>query len=614
MAMASLSIYFRLRYKTIRKMKKCAILLIIVLFAAYFSFSQSNVTFQVDGLPLDSMQMTGIRGSVPPLDWGKSIPLIEESGIHQITLEFKELDQPLEFKFVRYNIDNEPTWEKTQNRTLELVPGSNLISENQWNKEQLVDISTLKILTPKELSQDFELIKTMVLEVHPGTYRYNNNTQIETALAELKNKFLQPQTYAEAYLAISKLTAQLKCDHTKAGFNNQGKTINAIIHYQKDKIPFTFKWVEGQMIVIYNASENEHLSRGTAVLKINDIDVDVIQSKMMNYIGADGATDGNRLYKTEVNGYDFRYNAFDIFFPLLYPLKKDSLTLEIKKHGVEETQIVRVSTMTREERAKLLIEKYSDFPKSKDDLWDFQIIENKIGLVTINSFGLFGWKPLTIDYKLFLKEAFKKLKDKKIRHLIIDIRENTGGMDEMANELFSYLAKSYVEMEREGRTRYREFPESLKPFVQTWGDDPWYYNLKPKDQEPTDVYYIFKEFFKSKKSKNRNKKFKGNVYLLTSAANTSLAFYTAYRFQKQRIGLLIGQETGGNLNDINGGQILFLRLPHSKIEIDFPVMGGFTTNKQPDMGVKPTIEVNYSVNDIIEKRDVEIETLLKLIK
>ena len=100
---------------------------------------------------------------------------------------------------------------------------------------------------------------------------------------------------------------------------------------------------------------------------------------------------------------------------------------------------------------------------------------------------------------------------------------------------------------------------------------------------------------------------------MASAANTSLAFYTTYRFKYQNIGKVIGQETGGNLNDINGGQILFLTLPNTRIEIDFPVMGGFTTQSQPNTGVMPHVEVAYTVQDIIDQSDIVVKEALKLI-
>ncbi len=154
---------------------------------------------------------------------------------------------------------------------------------------------------------------------------------------------------------------------------------------------------------------------------------------------------------------------------------------------------------------------------------------------------------------------------------------------------------------------------NLKPYIQTWGNNPWYYNLNPTNSSIENGYYIFEDNFKQEPKISDKIIYKGQSYLLTSSANSSLAFYTAYRFKLQKLGVLIGQETGGNLNDINGGQILFLKLPYSKIEIDFPIMGGFSNNIQPNKGVSPDIEVKYKRIDIIENKDLEFEEVLKII-
>ncbi|MEO1652465.1 MAG: S41 family peptidase, partial [Bacteroidota bacterium] len=282
--------------------------------------------------------------------------------------------------------------------------------------------------------------------------------------------------------------------------------------------------------------------------------------------------------------------------------------------GESQSQEIEVSCLSRDERFARLSSRYPEFPKTRDDLWTFKIIDAQVALLQINSFGLMGWKAMQLDYKQFLADVFQELKTKAIPHLIIDIRKNTGGNDEMADELFSYLSKSSFNYEREGRMRYLNFPENLKNFTQTWGNDPWYYNPQPEDRNPQNGYYIFKENFSQSAQKSRKTRFQGKVYMLCSHANTSLAFYTAARFQMQQLGLLIGQETGGNRNDINGGQILFLRLPQSKIEIDFPVMGGFSLQPQVDAGISPDIKVKYRIQDVIAGKDLEVEKVLELIK
>ncbi len=577
--------------------------------------SQTTVTFLLEGIFLEENQQVGIRGSASPLDWSKSIPLKVKDGKYSLELTFEFLKEDLEFKFVKFVDDQKPVWEVTPNRTFTVSNKIEAqISKNIWEKEQLVDINSLEKISSEDLLKDFELIKTMVLDVHPGTYRYKTKAEISAALDELQDKFSQSLTYQEAYLAMSKLMATIQCDHTKVGFNNQNKLINSIIHYQPDKVPFTFRWVADEMIVVNNVSTSSLLQRGTKILYINDVPVEEIRSQITNYIGADGATDHNRIYKTQVNGYNFRYNAFDVFYPLLFPVKNERIRLLIQQPGETRKDTVFVAMMTRDQRSEMLINKYKAFPNSRDDMWDLEFRSDGVAILKINSFGLNGWKAMTIDYKAFLANAFHQINDQEIKCLVIDIRENTGGADEMANELFGYLTTESFNFDREGRTRYLSFPEKLKPYIQTWGDDPWYYNLQPKQKKAVNGYYIFKKNFKSKSAPSNSKIFKGKLFLLTSAANTSLAFYTAYRFKLQALGTSIGQETGGNLNDINGGQILFLRLPHSKIEIDFPVMGGFTSLPQPNRGVSPDIITEYTVQDLIQKRDLELEEVLKRIQ
>ena len=594
-----------------RWMTRFYLLSIVFLFGLKTVYSQSEITFYLEDLPQKTFSKIGIRGNQSPLSWDKSIELKKYKDKYSITVEFPESEKVLEFKFVCFDTDDQPTWENVSNRTIENNVGV-LESRSSWNKEQIVDIDSLALISSDALLEDFKLIHTMVLEVHPGTYRYNTKEEIQRELETLEAKFSNPLTYGEAYLAISRLTAQLKCDHTKAGFNNQNKLVNSVIHYQRDKLPFTFRWIEDKMVVIYNASENDQLSKGTVIKSINAIPVQEIRNSLLPFVGADGATDGNRLSKLEVNGYDFRYNAFDIFYPLVFPVDS-TLHLEIINLKGEFTQI-EVSTLSRDERSEILIHRYEEFPKNRDDMWDFKVVNDSIGILTINSFGLTGWKAMSLEYKAYLKSVFTLISQQKVSHLILDIRENTGGNDEMANELFTYLTEVNFQFNREGRTRYTAFPESLKPFVQTWGDNPWYFDLNPEEGKTKDGYYIFKENKKEGKPLGNEHLFKGKLYLISGSSNTSLAFYTAYKFRMQKLGLIVGQETGGNLNDINGGQILFLRLPNSKIEIDFPVMGGFMTDPQPNTGVKPDLNIDYTIQDIISSKDLETEAILRIIK
>ncbi|MEL7002212.1 MAG: hypothetical protein AAFN93_05685, partial [Bacteroidota bacterium] len=65
---------------------------------------------------------------------------------------------------------------------------------------------------------------------------------------------------------------------------------------------------------------------------------------------------------------------------------------------------------------------------------------------------------------------------------------------------------------------------------------------------------------------------------------------------------------------INGGSILFLTLPNSKIEIDLPIIGSFSIKSQPDIGITPDVQVEQSLENLYDDVDTELVTALELIQ
>ncbi len=587
-----------------------------LLISSFALWGQTKVTFQVSAIP-DGLKRgaVGIRGNHPPLSWDSSIKMTKQEDFYQVLVEFPADTKDVEFKFVLFDKDKKPTWEGINNRSLFVGNKDEVKYEARWDEPAFIDPTTLPKLQPAALMQDFELIKTMLLEVHPGLYRYNDKVSIQKQLDGLKHTFNKPLTHGEAYLAISKLLASLQCGHTFASFFNQNGLLKSVIHWQQDKLPFTFRWVEDRMIVQYDATEDQVLPRGTEILRINGYSAQEILTSLIPYVSSDGAGRASRVAQLEVQGFDFRYDAFDVFHPLVYPLKEPIWNLEVRKVGTTNSEPLSLPTITSAERHSTLVRRFPTFPKDRNAMLAYEIKEGDVGVLTLGSFGLMGWKRLTKDYKAFYQEAFTAFAKKKVKHLIIDIRDNMGGNDEMKDELATYFdIDRFIDTSREGRTRYLQFPEVLKGYVQSWGN-PWYYDLSKDEPELRDGYYLFPRAHTiNQKNKKKTTVFKGEIYLLTSPRNGSLAYYLAKDFKTFQVGTSVGQETDGNLRGINGGQILFLRLPNSGIEIDFPVMGDFSLSPQPNQGVKPHISIQPKFEDAQSAVDTEMEHVLRLIR
>jgi len=269
-----------------------------------------------------------------------------------------------------------------------------------------------------------------------------------------------------------------------------------------------------------------------------------------------------------------------------------------------------VNAISRSERFTLIENKYGKQPSTLDDLWSFNILNNETGYLKI---GTFVTNKLTIDWKKFLDRAFDELTEKNIQSLIIDIRGNEGGDDEVNLVLGKKLAKKQIEFPAfKELLRYEKVSEEFRPYLNTW--DKSFYNRSGQLIEQENGFYTWRKDRGNSIIKQNSKAFKGNTYLLVDAANSSATFFLTAALQQNKIATIVGSETGGNRKGTNGGQLFFLWLPNSKIEIDIPLIGYYPLTEQPDKGINPDVEIEMTISDILSNKDKVLEKTLEINK
>ncbi len=576
------------------------ILIVPILLLFNFCMAQKNTTFSVSDLPAKVEGEIGIRGNQAPLSWDKTIFLKQSNdGAYEVKVDFPEA-LTLEYKFV-FDNGRDVKWEGIGNRE-EYISEDNLTISSLWNKEKAFDIEGQKELSSEQVESEYEMLEKTLVAVHPGLYRYQDSADVHEGLQMLREQMLMNPKPSDIFIAVSKFIASIKCDHTIA----RGRVMESGMYRQKNKLPFTFEWLDDKMILVKNADTSVDLSPGTEINSINGVNVAQIKETLMQYVPADGNTAGNISKKLEIQSYTFRYNYFDAFHASLFPFKSDKIKIEIQIQGEDDVKVVEVQAMTPSYRSTKLGELYPGLPTSPDELWSFKIIKEDIGLLEMGDF-------VTVDFEYFdwrkmLKESFKEMKQEGIEKLIIDIRQSIGGMDHVAEELSKYVIREQCKpIDFEGRSRYLIFPEDIKSMTSTWGDNHWFYDLRDDEPIERNGYYVFDRSFKSKPIEPRKTAFNGEIVLLTGGKNVSASFYMARFFQKCNLGTIIGQETGGNQLGINGGNSVFLKLPYSGVQINVPVMGTFATEDVSDSGVIPDIMVKRSRLDIANNIDSELE-------
>jgi C-terminal processing protease CtpA/Prc len=592
-------------------MKKTVLFSLLLLLSTLIAAGQSTVVvFSVTGAPANESGKVGIRGNVAPLSWEETRWLTAQpDGRWTTSIAFPAGTDLVEYKYVTEDRKGTPIWELDGYENRLLLPDVSASVSEQWNEPRPVEAANLPKLSPEALAEDFAILKQAYRDLHPGLYRYNDEQAMEKHFQALEKALSRELSYAEAYLEISKFLGKIQCGHTYANFFNQSGLIQQIILGRPDKLPFAFRLIDRRMIVTKNASQATAFEPGVEILAVNGVPVPQILDSLLTVVKADGAADAKRLKDLEVTGYDY-FESFDVYFPLFFPPIAGQFAVEGRNLRTDEPVNATVEAIARRERTARIQQRYGDLPTSLDDLWEFKVLDGKTGYLKLGTFTVWNFE---MDWKAFLKNAFKTLDKEKIGRLIIDIRGNEGGADEVIYELGKYLVKEPCSVETfQERIRYEKIPKDLQPYLFTW--DKTIFDLTGQVERLDDRFYVPKEAEADMQQLQPSKQmYEGKVYFLIGPANSSATFYLSRIAKACNIATLVGQETGGSRRGLNAGIMFFLRLPNSRIEADLPVLGNFPRSEQPAGGIVPDILVEPDVRAVLEGRDPELEAALRAI-
>ena len=132
-------------------------------------------------------------------------------------------------------------------------------------------------------------------------------------------------TLSQAWLAFAALAATIRCGHTYLNFFNQSPAVQAAL-LRADRIPFQFRWIDGAMVVTRSFAPG--LAVGSIVSAIDGVPAATILAHLLPFARADGSNDAKRIVAMEVAGTS-RYEAFDVFWPLLFPRAGGPLPLQV---------------------------------------------------------------------------------------------------------------------------------------------------------------------------------------------------------------------------------------------------------------------------------------------
>jgi C-terminal processing protease CtpA/Prc len=450
-----------------------------------------------------------------------------------------------------------------------------------------------------ELREDFQLLRDALDELHPSLHWYTPELELARAFDDAAAQIGQPMTESEFYRAVQPAVAAIRCGHT---FLSSSPAQDAWVDRQPATLlPFRL-WIDGdKLYVLANQSNDATIQPGDQLLEINGVAASQIITKAKTLMVADGFN--QTMKEAQLNALGGSHLKLFAFHGL--GLREPFVVTVTRPDGTRSRlTVARKPNPTRSPDAGVPAESSAGAATPSRS---FEVLDGGIARLTIKGFN-------EADASGFHRRIFEEIANKNIRHLIIDLRENSGGNGDDAEDLMTYLMdRPFHSYGRHwAKLRHPESPSfarHLDPATRKQLLD----NNRYRRTQGGRFYF---DGVTGQRAPASQFRFAGAVYLLTSGRTFSSAALFAASLKAQRRITVIGQETGGGRAGCTAGINQRLTLPHTQMRLRIPVFRIESADPTPNQGhgLAPDEPIHYSWQDVAAGKDLEFLRALELIR
>lgn len=400
-------------------------------------------------------------------------------------------------------------------------------------------------LGKQEYLTDYDQCVDLIKFRHSNRYVYVSEEAFDTFVAERRAEIGEGTTLGEFYNLIAETISFLQCLHSGTSLP-ENQVFDRFL-------PLT-TYFDGEALWVVKGHESaSNIPKGSQILEINGEPLSVILENLRKHVNVDGNIESGIRIRLSDDFHDLyaRHYAYPESFEVRY--RRPNQT------RVTQTIVDAVSEDKRQ------FGRGSVWPTTTGD-WglDFRLLSgDEIGVMTIKHFGYYDKRSFFYD---FVEDAFAQLKEKKTKHLILDLRRNGGGDPVVANRLLSYLAS-----------------DSYTYFDQGIG-----YNALKQLTEPN------------------QDRFTGEVYLLVDGKIGSTSGHLTSLVRYLNLGAFVGEGTGATYFCAGNSSKSILR--NSRIEIRLG-QGAFSTAVE-GLARGKAIEPNLPFSPSIEQVTADLDGVM----
>lgn len=430
-----------------------------------------------------------------------------------------------------------------------------------------------KMLSVEQARADLNGLQEGLETYNPAMYAYHSKAAYQKQIDYLKGSITAPISTLDFYKYLCASVAAANEAHVTIGGTNDVFYAGFLDGTYKS-LPLSVKAIGQRVFVWFNLSTDNTLERGDEILSINGRSIHEIQREIFKYTVSDGEIETFKIHRF---GKELSARYF------WFIERPNTFVLEYKKQGSETISTITLDALTRTEMSTWSIKRNykSDRVKGINKVYSLSI-SDRVAYWKLRSFDEDILKENDLEAAPFYERIFKRIKQNKVQHLIIDVRDNKGGK--------------------------KEFGDAMLPFVLPKKRQGHYRELIAWNGKVTNAYF----------PKLNKWRFKGKIYILANGSTFSTASHIAKYLKEFANAVIIGEETGSRYEGFAAGNYHEVTLPNSKIKIRVPNkwVKNIISDKQQttNRGVLPDYEIIPTIDDWINKKDPVLEKAHALIQ
>ncbi|MCU0355671.1 MAG: S41 family peptidase [Cytophagales bacterium] len=449
-----------------------------------------------------------------------------------------------------------------------------------------------------DCAADLRRLEEVLRDAHPCLYCLADSLALHTAfaqaIAELEADPAANVTENKFLHTVRRLVAMVQDGHLYAESNT------SLVNYVSEQgkfFPLSLAIDDGKAYIREDYSATlDSAALGAQLLTINGTPVTTVIAEMMPLLSADA-----NLQKAKWRQLENVF-TFDILYWTLYEPTDTYQIIYRTANGSVRSQdvtavagsIINLANADNEVTRHLTVDETTS-----------------TAYLDINTFYNADSKRDNAAYERFLAQSFREIKQKGVKNLVIDLRDNPGGLVHNAYRLFSYISPTDVESKVMVKSSSFLKQQKKLSFVEIMLKNLSRTSYAARiDRAPFGTLVEVKS--KRHFLKSNSLKFTGNTYVLANGATFSAASMLVKLCRDYHVGIIAGEENAA-CQAVSFGDLVGFDLPHTATKVYVSTSIVTRDDDLEKRSIQPEIALTRHIRNDARGYDSVLQQLLHLV-